>query len=218
MRTKKRVFVLGIASLFLFAIFFVLPGCSELTTPMDPNSQEGLLEIASAGHVEENDFEIISFGNVVQRLKKIISTSETIENDKTGKLKIKEKILLQDGGKVKINVSLRIFKDSLPVDKIVLAMSIDDESFLGDLDMTFGPHGFEFLTPAELNVEIDGLHLEDCDPNSIDIYYSNPATGEWEIMESDGIKIKVDDDGAIKKIQVNKAQLPHFSRYALIRR
>jgi len=66
-----------------------------------------------------------------------------------------------------------------------------------------------------LNIEIK---IEDIDPSSLnldnlDIYYDNPATGEWELMPRDAINIDIDDDEI--EIKVVNARIPHFSRYAI---
>ncbi len=91
-----------------------------------------------------------------------------------------------------------------------LVLSLDDQILLGNVDVTFTPHGITFSSPALLNIEASGLDLANI-PSKIGCYYDNPDTGQWEKMETGDVIIK-QDEGYIKIID---AQIPHFSRYAV---
>lgn len=92
-----------------------------------------------------------------------------------------------------------------------LSLSIDDQIIGGEVLLTFGPHGTVFDPPARLNLKVSGLDLRNVDPNSINMYYINEVSGNWEQMQSDNIIVNVNKG----TIQVINGRLPHFSRYAI---
>ena len=77
--------------------------------------------------------------------------------------------------------------------------------------MTFQPHGIIFSQPAILNLEALGVDFSGVNPDDVDIFYDNPATGQWEPMQRDDIIVDVN----LGRIQVINARLDHFSRYAI---
>lgn len=92
-----------------------------------------------------------------------------------------------------------------------ISMSTNDEYLMGDVYLTFGPHGTKFNPPALLNFKASGLNLSGIDPELVDIYYDNPLTGLWELMPSESITV----DAVAGYIEVINAEFPHFSRYAI---
>jgi hypothetical protein len=92
-----------------------------------------------------------------------------------------------------------------------LSMSTDDELLMGDVYLTFGPHGTIFSPPAVLNIDAFGLDLSGIDPQAINVYYDNEEVGTWELMQSTEIIVKPDEN----YLKVVGALLPHFSRYAI---
>jgi hypothetical protein len=113
-------------------------------------------------------------------------------------------------GKVDVNVTLKIPAGALPNDQ-VLTMSVDEQTLSGFVDLTFGPHGTMFLTPALLNINATGLDLSSVPPNAkVQLYYYNPTTNTYELMVVKNVFIDL-KNGAIK---CQDGQLPHFSRYA----
>ena len=92
-----------------------------------------------------------------------------------------------------------------------ISMSTDDVYLMGDVYLTFGPHGTKFNPPALLDLKVSGLDLSGIDPDLVNIYYDNQETGVWELMPSK--KIIVDVEAGY--IEVENAQFPHFSRYAI---
>ena len=92
-----------------------------------------------------------------------------------------------------------------------ISMTTDDALLMGDVYLTFGPHGTVFNPPALLDFEVSGLDLTGVNPDLVDIYYDNQDTGEWELMPSKSITI----DTQTGYIKVDDAQFSHFSRYAI---
>lgn len=157
---------------------------------------------------------ILDFGKTNLSLKKIVKKSKWFTKKEGGTLKLEHEYDLEEGGEVEVKISLRVLPGALSEDK-ELQLEIDDEQFLGNFDVVFSQHGTVFSRPAILNIEIE---IEDIDPSSLnldnlDIYYDNPATGQWELMPRDAINIDIDDDEI--KIEVVNARIPHFSRYAI---
>ncbi len=109
-----------------------------------------------------------------------------------------------------VSASLRVLAGAVTEDA-ELTMTMDDEVVLANLEVVFGPHGTQFDPPAILNIEASGLDLFDVDPASINVYYDNPETGQWEVMPSDSVIVH-QNEGYVRVI---RARLPHFSRYAL---
>ena len=107
-------------------------------------------------------------------------------------------------------VSLEVIPGAVSEDA-ELSISLDDEELVGDVYLTFGPHGTIFDPPALLNIEASGLDLSAGDPSTIDIFYDNQNTGEWEPMPREALIVDQNEG----YINVINAQLPHFSRYAV---
>jgi hypothetical protein len=92
-----------------------------------------------------------------------------------------------------------------------ISMTTDDAFLMGDVYLTFGPHGTTFNPPALLDVKVSNLDLTGIDPDLVNIYYDNQETGTWELMPSK--KIVVDVEAGY--LEVEEAQFSHFSRYAI---
>jgi hypothetical protein len=216
-----------------------LTGCSSEMSPLGPELdkigseitpqpvyelEEELEDDARDGNFYPGipkNLEILSFGNVVPSLMKKISTSENITYDKGGKLKIdcKIPIYIDDGDdddddyvEMDMKIELKIHKKSIDVDEADVGMSIDSDRFHGDMDVIFGPHGLKFSKPANLDIEVKHIDLSQLGSDNLSVYYYNGDTGNWEKMNVKKIKVEKKKDG---KIKVEKAELPHFSRYAL---
>ncbi|MBN1406333.1 MAG: hypothetical protein JW956_01010 [Calditrichaceae bacterium] len=112
------------------------------------------------------------------------------------------------GGGLEINLYIPPY--SLYTDKYI-SMTTDDEYLIGDVYLTFGPHGTLFSPPALLNFKASGLNLTGIDPDLVDIYYDNPTTGLWELMPSESITVDI----VAGYIEVKNAEFLHFSRYAI---
>jgi len=112
------------------------------------------------------------------------------------------------GGGLEIN--LEILPYSLSRDAYI-SMATDDNYLLGDVYVTFGPHGTLFNPPAVLNFKVSGVNLSGVNPDLIDIYYVNPSTGLWELMPRENVIV----DAGAGYINIVNAQFSHFSRYAI---
>lgn len=112
------------------------------------------------------------------------------------------------GGGLEINLTIPPY--SIYTDTYI-SMCTDDEYLMGDVYLTFGPHGTLFNPPALLDFKASGLNLTGIDPDLVNIYYDNPITGLWELMPSESITIDV----TAGYIEVINAEFSHFSRYAI---
>ncbi len=97
------------------------------------------------------------------------------------------------------------------VEDVDISINTDDELLMGDVYLTFGPHGTVFNPPAILDIDAFGLDLSEIDPEAVNVFYDNAETGQWELMQSTDIII----NQAQGYIKVMGALLPHFSRYAI---
>ena len=112
------------------------------------------------------------------------------------------------GGGLQINLTIPGYSIA---ENSYISMSTDDAFLLGDVYLTFGPHGTIFNPPALLDFKVSGLNLSGVDPDLVNVYYENEETGLWELMPSKSIIVDVEAG----YIEVDDAQFPHFSRYAI---
>jgi hypothetical protein len=108
------------------------------------------------------------------------------------------------------NISLQILPGAISQDED-MSLEMETTELSGGVAVTFGPHGTIFSVPAILNIEAHGVDFTGIDPNSVDVYYDNQETGQWELMARDDVIV----DSVNGTVQVINAQLPHFSRYAI---
>jgi hypothetical protein len=59
-----------------------------------------------------------------------------------------------------------------------VSLTLDDEDFMGDLDIEFGPLGLTFSSPALLSIKADGLDLSNVNTQNLKLYYVNADSGE----------------------------------------
>jgi hypothetical protein len=150
-------------------------------------------------------------------LKKVLN-AQNIVTDRTVATEYKKNL-----GQLGVKIEFKVLPESITED-IEISISTDDEQLAGNIFLTFGPDGTTIDPPAVLDVEVSGLDLsnlqgddddDDDDDNhyryGINIFYVNPDSDDWEVMESDKITVKK-NQGYIK---IKGAQLPHFSRYAI---
>jgi hypothetical protein len=201
MKTSKGSLVV---ILFILIIVFSFSSCSKDFFPRA--AKENLI---TEELTKPNNVQFLSYGKVLPSLKKTIVVTKYIDEDGGGVLQLQYKIDTETG-QVKVKIKLKIHKDSID-DDAEISMSVDDETFLADLDVLFGPSGLDFERPADLDVDIDNIDLTGIDPSAIHLYYENKLTGDWEIMDCKKVTVDVENG----KIKVTKGELPHFSRYAL---
>lgn len=188
---------------FMFAIMAVsFNNCSGNLSPVSPDQEVKVKE--------QKGIKFLSFGKAPNSLKKIVSVSRYIKRHRGGLLYLDYAFENADNEEVEVEIGLKIQRYSIE-ESNRFTMGIDDEYFLADLDVTFGPHGTQFSIPALLNISIDGIDLTGVDPNATHLYYDNQDTGEWELMECDSIIINIEEG----ELDVINGKLPHFSRYAI---
>ncbi len=204
MRRSKATLGPAIAILCMLVIAISFTGCSKNFFPRAPE-----VETITDDVKKPNNLQFLSYGKVLPSLKKTILVSKFISEDEGGLLHLQYKIDTETGV-VNVHMKLKVHKNSLPGDTEI-CMSVDDEQFLADLDIVFGPHGTDFSEPADLDISVDGLDLSGDDASSIDIYYYDETINDWLKMDSKSVSVDTDKG----KIKVQQAELPHFSRYAL---
>jgi hypothetical protein len=177
-------------------------GC-EKTEPLGP--------ITGIEKVEENSsnqapFQILRFGDVNNSFEKVSSKSSWITVQRGG-----HAVLIHRGEEnLRVFSKLSVRPNSISEDAEV-SLTIDDQNFMGCVDVQLEPYGITFNKPAYLNILASGLDLSCIDPNSLDIFYLNEDTGEWERMERDGFLVFPN----LGRILVINAKVHHFSRYAI---
>ncbi len=202
MNRFKKVIGNIMASIFFLALILNFNACSE-QSPMSSETES----IAVT-----NNLNILKLGNSKSAfsLNKIVSVSQWVTKKNGGELIVDYKGYEHNNGDVEVKVTLKVFAETISQDS-ELALSLDDQEISGNVALSFSPHGVTFSSPALLNIEAKNLDLSGVNPADINIYYDNQETGQWEVMESDKVIVKV-NDGYVKIIN---GQLPHFSRYAI---
>ena len=196
---KKFVSTLTSAALLAgLAIHF--NACTEQSPMSSPDNQAA----------ETQGLKILKIGDGVTRLNKIVTASQYVTQTNGGELIIDYKGYEHNNGNVNVKMTLKVFNGSISQDA-ELMMSLDDQGLLGNVDVTFSPHGITFSRPARLDIEAKNLDLSGVNPDDINIYYDNPETGQWEVMQSYAVIVN-EANGYVKVID---AKLPHFSRYAI---
>jgi hypothetical protein len=134
--------------------------------------------------------------------------TKTINGDQGGTLKIKESYVAIDGHTVKIDVKLKIKKNSFS-GEATITMWVDDNNAA----VWFTPH-MVFNKPTELDVKFEGIEFNELKltNGNYDFVFINDNDSIEEI-DHNGVKVK-ENKG---KISVKKANLNHFSRYAFSR-
>ena len=196
-RTKKWI-ARGVLALTTAVVAGHLAGCSN--SPVAPETVNAFIQ---------QELQIISLGQGMPSLAKRISVTKRITSKHGGKLVLKHKWTSSNGNKVEIKVALEIQKDGISEDA-ELSLTLDDEQFLGNLDLVFGPHGIVFDKAAELSIKAKGLDLSDFDEKTFGLYYDT-EDGKWEKMTWKKLSVNIRRG----EIEIVKAKLPHFSRYAL---
>ncbi len=145
-------------------------------------------------------------------IENTFSVTKRINGKKGGSIKLKKRYTAPDGHKVKIDVDLKIKKNSFTGVKEI-TMTVDDVYAA----VSFSPH-MVFNKPVELKAKFEGINLEELylTNGDYDFVYID-ENGDIELVEHD--RIDVDENkGKIKfHGRKGKAKLNHFSRYAFVR-
>ena len=140
-------------------------------------------------------------------LQKPITVTARITKDKGGELRLQYEHG-EGSNELDVDMKLKFPKDAVSAD-LDVSMTIDDEVLMTTVDISFAPHGIQFLRPAILDVDAKGLDLSGVPVNAkITLYYSN--NGVWEEVE---VK-KVEIDLADGEVELEDGEIKHFSRYA----
>lgn len=114
-----------------------------------------------------------------------------------------------EGGEIEIRLHVPAHAVSKPA---TWSLTLYPNSFVTEVSFVGGPAGLEFLRPAKLRIEAEGLDLSGINPESVGLYYYNDQ-GFWELIEPIALKVEI-DEGEIRGLW----WLDHFSRYALASR
>ncbi|MFQ5674309.1 MAG: hypothetical protein ACE5G1_00305 [bacterium] len=217
MKTLKRTFWPAIAAVVLMGLSLNFTACSN-------NSP---LSVTEETFFAKQNMQVIDLGDAVASLNKgKLNVSQLVTPEEGGRLvlfhgdafkeytneeeaQIAEEDsldILSFGKKSGFFLSLNILPNSIK-EPTKISLSMDKKSF----DMQFGPHGTQFQTPALFNLIAVGLKLEKVNTETLDLYYDNPQTGQWERMETAIVRVSK-ERGALL---IRNAQIPHFSRYAV---
>ena len=159
---------------------------------------------------ETQGLKILKIGDSVTRLSKVVIASQYVTQVNGGELQIDYKGYEHHNGNVEVLMTLKVFAGTISRDAHLI-MRLDDRELEGNVDVRFRPHGITFSSPALLNIEAKNLDLSGVNPDDINIYYYNPETGQWEVMQSYAVIVN-EVNGYVKVVD---GQLPHFSRYAI---
>jgi hypothetical protein len=190
----------------VFSLLFAVMSLSLVAC----NQQEVLAPEEAGNSNEINLIELVPIGGKAGTLNKTIVVSDSVTYKNGGQLFLNFKVKGKDTVDVHVIINLNILPHAVNEDT-ELSLTLDEETLLGNVDVTFAPHGIEFLRPAILNIQAKGLDLAGIDPDKIDIYYDNPELGEWEKMPRKQVQVN-EKNGFINVVA---AEIPHFSRYAV---
>jgi hypothetical protein len=190
--SKMKKFITTFAMLILFAV-----GCSDQTNIISPEQSV---------QTQEPNW-LVSLPSKGLSVNSIHSASEIIDGSKGGHVNLKEEIPGGPLGKIKIDSKLEV-KDHSFTGTLTISTGIDDFNLL----TTFGPH-YTFDKPLEYTLELEGIDLTGVNPDSVDFVYQSE---DGSIHQCQYKSISVDLNKG--KVKVNKAKLPHFSRYGFVRR
>ena len=198
-RTMKTLLFL----LVLPALFFV--GCVDNS----PDLTSSDVQIISQQSNSPNMIKLPSKAGLSVENK--FSVTETISGDNGGEMKIKERYIAEDGHTVKIDVKLKIKKNSFPGNADI-TMTVDDVYAA----VSFSPH-MVFNKPVELKVKFEGIDLEELALTNGDYdFVFIDDEDNIELVQHDQIDVD-EHKGKIKFKKKGKAYLDHFSRYAFVR-
>ena len=173
--------------LFLLLVFFGCKQESDITSPVGDNT------------IQKPNW-LITLPSNGLGIETVHSASELIDGSKGGDVQLRGEF-----GEIKIDSRLHIFSGSF-TGFLTISTHIDDVNCL----TTFGP-SYEFNTPLEYTLMFQGLDLTGVNPDDVKFVYQ-AADGSIHECESDGVDVDLNKG----KLKVNKAKIPHFSRYGFV--
>jgi len=106
-----------------------------------------------------------------------------------------------------VEMELRIPRRALEEDSMLRMCLANASAFMTDVEAVFGQHGTQFLIPAELIIEVEGLNLSSM--GDVGFYYYDEEKGLWYELTIVEFDVGPGDWTYVKLL------LEHFSRYAL---
>jgi hypothetical protein len=185
----KKLLTLG---LLLFLVFFGCNRESDITSPIGNNS------------IQEPHW-LVSLPSNGLGVETVTSASKYCDGSKDNQIYIDAHIPGGQYGEVHVQSTLVIKKNSFS-GFLTISTSIDDEN----LTTTFGP-SYVFNQPLEYTLQLTGVDLTGINPNTVDFVYQ-AANGSIYPCEHDQIEFDFNNG----RIKVQKAKIPHFSRYGFV--
>ncbi len=142
-------------------------------------------------------------------LHKVETDSALVTVQSGGNLQIHYKEVALRGTKKTLKLDLQVsFAPGAVSDDFVATVSTDAYYAMSSLDMTFGPHGAQFLKPARVSMHVTGMDLGDIPADAqLHLYYLD--NGEWVVMPG-----TVTINPQTGEVKCQDGELPHFSQYA----
>ncbi len=212
MKERKMALATLVSRLRMATLALCLSGCSSEI----PLQFEGDTPAVSSDSVLSENLNFIELGFGTGKsgfgaatLSQVVQATDSVTYESGGNLHIEHRVSF-GGREVHVVVTLVVLPHAISEDT-ELSLNLDDETLVGNVDVTFQPHGITFSRPAILNIQARGLDLSGLDTQQIDIYYDNPDSGQWEKMPRKRVIIN-ENNGFINVVA---AEIPHFSRYAV---
>lgn len=197
MKPVKKILQSMTSAALLMCLAINFNACSE-QSPLSST-------VAEQSKQPQKQLRILPLGISDNSLKKVTTVSKWITAQNGGLLSLQHV-----GNGIQVNSSLYILPGAMSQDAEI-SLTLDDENFMGAMDMVFSPHGTIFKQPALLTIVASGLDLSGYNPDDLGIYYYNEITGQWEEMQRDAFIVDINTGSII----LQNARLPHFSRYAI---
>ena len=188
----------------LWSLSVVVLVCLSLTIGIIGCTKDAPLASSNNSNHNSKEIQLISWNTPTSLFKKIHSSSEWVSQENGGELIIQINDSLTNNilGKAKLTID----SASIDQDKMI-TMEMDDEV----LDFYFGPSGTQFSPEARFSFWMTGLDLSGIDPATINLFYFDHGTGNWEAVPSDYVYV----NSWYGYVKITNARLSHFSRYAI---
>lgn len=176
MKTIKRLFALLIALAIVVELVINLSACSQNVSPLAFDSTHSGVQILK-----------LRGRNSSPSLNKVVTVSQPITMLEGGEVSLHHK----PSNDVSVTIRLTVLPGTINADAVV-TIALDDELFIVNFDIVSEQHTVTFNQPPVLSIDAEGLDLSEIDVESLDIFYDNPDTGEWEPISADGFTVDGD--------------------------
>jgi hypothetical protein len=188
-----------LTALAMLLVFFV--GCSDQSSITEPT---GSATNAQTSQYKEPNW-LVSLPSSSLGVETVTSASKLCDGSKDNQIYIDKHIPGGPYGEVHVQSTLVIKKNSFS-GFLTISTSIDDQN----LTTTFGP-SYVFNQPLEYTLQLEGVDLRGVDPKTVDFVYQS-ADGSIHTCQHDQIEFDFNNG----RIKVQKALIPHFSRYGFV--